>query len=440
MAPHLTPAEFDFIRQQEALGKGPVELHKALTRRRARQGLATPTLPRFRLALRGVSYKRSRKETRGRKANISRSSVLKLNSVRKKLIKKAQGQREVRWEDVCKSSRVRKVHRTTLLRAFRRENIPVQARSPRLKPGRTSQQAAARVAYCKKWARKPAPFFVDDVDLIIDNKQFDIPTTQRARQYMAAQRVRFHLRTPAEGVQPEMTKPGRKKNRMNTGAVAKVCAGISNGRIVMWEYLTKRWTGEEAAKLYQGAIIKTLKKARGVKPKYHVFEDNDPTGYKSKAGMKAKAELGIDAIPMPVFSPDLNPLDFCLWEEITRRMVERQPKHVETVKEFKKRMRMTALRLSPSAGHEGRACDADENAGHHCGEGLQHQRGLRRGQLCVPSGRGAQPDESRLTSVTCARAPLPLRYVPERAMFAVLARLRCPETSNSQLLPISDFV
>ena len=63
MAPHLTPAEFDFIQQQEALGKSPIELHDALTRRRARQGLATPTLPRFRLALRGLVYKRARKET-----------------------------------------------------------------------------------------------------------------------------------------------------------------------------------------------------------------------------------------------------------------------------------------------------------------------------------------------------------------------------------------
>ena len=34
-------------------------------RQRARQGVATPTLPRFRFALRGVSYKRSRTETRG---------------------------------------------------------------------------------------------------------------------------------------------------------------------------------------------------------------------------------------------------------------------------------------------------------------------------------------------------------------------------------------
>ena len=52
---------------------------------------------------------------------------------------------------------------------------------------------------------------------------------------------RFHLRTPAEGLQPEMTKPSRKKNRINTGGFANVCAGISNSRIVLWEYLDKRF-------------------------------------------------------------------------------------------------------------------------------------------------------------------------------------------------------
>ena len=156
------------------------------------------------------------------------------------------------------------------------------------------------------------------------------------------------MRTPSEGVLPEMTKPGRKKNRINTGAVAKVSAGISNGRIVMWEYLPKTWSGEGAANLYKGPIVKTLRKQRGVKPKYLVFEDNDPAGYKSGAGMAAKTELGIEAVPMPTFSPDLNPLDFSLWDVVSRRMIACTPKHVETVAEYKKRLRRVALRLSPT--------------------------------------------------------------------------------------------
>ena len=78
------------------------------------------------------------------------------------------------------------------------------------------------------------------------------------------------------------------------------------------------------------------------------MEDNDPTGYKSSLGKKAKASLGIEAVPMPAYSPDLNQLEFSLWEEVQRRMLDRTPKQVETVAAYKKRLRLTALRL-PSA-------------------------------------------------------------------------------------------
>ena len=348
MAPHLTSAELDFVFGLAAQKKTPAEVHAALTRRRGRQGVQTPTLKRFRNVLHGTTYRRSRKETRGRKQKLTRQAVRKLNTTRRCLIKKADGQREVSWEDVRKAARIPKMHRTTLKRSLNREGIQVEARRPRLKPKRTPGQVKARVEYCTKWCRKPASFFLDEVDLIIDNKQFDVPTTERARKFLAAQRVRFHLRTRGEGSLPEMQKPGRKKNRLNTGASAKVCAGVSGGRLVMWEYLPKQWNAKEAVKLYEGAIMTALKKARGTKPKYLVFEDNDPSGYKSNKAIATKKALKIEAIPSPVSSPDLNPLDFCLWEEISKRMVLSAPNRVETVDAYKKHLRLTALRLPRS--------------------------------------------------------------------------------------------
>ena len=197
----------------------------------------------------------------------------------------------------------------------------------------------------KNGPRSRCFFFTKKIDMIIDNKRFDIPTTERARQYLKKQRVRFHLRTAAEGSLPHMTKPGRKKNRMNTGAFATVCAGISNGRIVLWEYLERTWNGKAASALYRNAIIQTVRKEKGEKRKYLIFEDNDPTGYKSGLGKKAKMDLGIEAVPMPAYSPDLNPVKFSLWEEVQKRMVERVPKKLEAVAAYKKRLRLTALRL-----------------------------------------------------------------------------------------------
>ena len=136
MAPHLTLAELDFVHGQEKNGKTTIEIHTLLTRKRDRQGISTPCLPRFRRALRGLTYKRARKETRGRKAKLNRRLVLKMNSKRKLLIKQAKGQREIRWDDVRKSIRAPKMHRATVLRSFRREGLPVD----RLSDGWTNRQ------------------------------------------------------------------------------------------------------------------------------------------------------------------------------------------------------------------------------------------------------------------------------------------------------------
>ena len=82
-----------------------------------------------------------------------------------------------------------------------------------------------------------------------------------------------------------------------------------------------------------------------MKRKYLLFEDNDPVGYKSNLGKKAKAELNIEAVPMPAYSPDLNPLDYTLWEEILGCMQKNTSKNIESVVAYKKRLRLTALRL-----------------------------------------------------------------------------------------------
>ena len=60
-------------------------------------------------------------------------------------------------------------------------------------------------------------YFADATDLIIDNKKFDVPTNYQARQYMGKLASKGHLRTPAEGLKDEFTKPGIKKNRFKEG-------------------------------------------------------------------------------------------------------------------------------------------------------------------------------------------------------------------------------
>ena len=85
MAPRLTPAELDYIFELDRAGRRPIEIHAALTRKRTRHGIATPTLARLCAALRGATHRRPRKETRGHKRHAARQ----MGEKRKQLIKPA---------------------------------------------------------------------------------------------------------------------------------------------------------------------------------------------------------------------------------------------------------------------------------------------------------------------------------------------------------------
>ena len=73
----------------------------------------------------------------------------------------------------------------------------------------------------------------------------------------------------------------------------------------------------------------------------------------------------------PTYSPDLNPLDFSLWQEVDNRMaVQKVPKN-ETVDGFKARLRRTALAIPEAvvkhmlAAIKGRAQSIYEHNGGH---------------------------------------------------------------------------
>jgi hypothetical protein len=106
MAPHLTPAELDKIRVWHGKSKlAPVQVHEKLLAWRTRRGLDCPDLTNVRRVLRGESYRQGLVETRGKKRLITRRQVLAMNAKRKELVKKAEGEHEVRWKDVIKKTR-----------------------------------------------------------------------------------------------------------------------------------------------------------------------------------------------------------------------------------------------------------------------------------------------------------------------------------------------
>ena len=345
MAPHLTLLELDKLRKWSSDGLTPIQMHARLKSLRDRRSVVAPNLTNIRKVLKGNTYRLSKAETRGRKKALTRAMVRRLNATRKRLAKEANGEYEVHWADVIEATPGMDIHRTNAAKYFIDAGIPVKWRTTRtvmpLKPGIKSERAQA----CAAWRFLPLDYFETAVDLIMDNKRWDVPTTDASRKHLQKHRVRGHLRTPAEGMKPEYTKPSPRKHRINAGGSISLCAGIANGKIVLWEYLSGRWNGEAAAKLYKGPILKALRKHRGRKSCYKILEDNDPRGYKSSKARAAKKAAGIKPMPMPRYSPDLMPLDYTLWEEIENRMVYHYMTGKETVDAFKKRLRSVAMRL-----------------------------------------------------------------------------------------------
>ena len=99
-------------------------MHALLSKQRFRKDMATPHLTNLCAVLQGKRYKRGMAEARGRKCTYTRSNVLRANPARKVLIKKANNDREVHWQDIRKKSRVSEGHRSTLLKAFRLNKFP----------------------------------------------------------------------------------------------------------------------------------------------------------------------------------------------------------------------------------------------------------------------------------------------------------------------------
>ena len=349
MAPNLSGKEQDQAMEWRRKGCTPIDIHRKLVRARGGKGLEAPCLTAVRKFLKGKTHRRGSMETRGRKCTYSMANIRRMNKVRKELVKKTKGLKYISWDTIVKKSGVPAGDRTTAAKAFKREGFPVEFRTNREKPQRTKEHEEERESICGVLRKRPTEYWSDDVDLIIDNKLFDAPTTAKAREYLEKRRVHGQLRLASEGLQKEYTKPNAKRHKINAGGTVKILAGISGDRVVLWEDIGPHWNGAKAAEMYRGPILETLRRTRGLKPSYLIAEDNDPTGYKSGAGVKAKRELKIKTVRWPRYSPDLNPLDFSLWDNIQERMFKRAPHGSETVAAFTKRLRLTALRTPRTA-------------------------------------------------------------------------------------------
>ena len=76
------------------------------------------------------------------------------------------------------------VHRTTAAKAFKHYGLAVRWRTTRSVMPLTDEVKKERFDICAKWKYLPVDHFVKNVDFIMDNKQWDIPTSGKARKHL----------------------------------------------------------------------------------------------------------------------------------------------------------------------------------------------------------------------------------------------------------------
>ena len=239
----------------------------------------------------------------------------------------------------------------TLQRALEKRNIKFYKLKER--QTLTKEDEIARRAWAGKRMRRSKDAWVSKPHAIIDNKHFPLFTTGAGRSHAARRSVRGAYQKKGQAPEPHMVKPKGGNMKFPAPGVT-VTAGVINGRIRMWEYVHGSWTAKTAAAMYRGPLVRAMRKAfpeHAAKPraKWIVFEDNDPTGYKSMTAKAAKAAVGIATDDLPRRSPDLNVLDYALWHTINLRMREQErawpAEKRESKDEYMKRLRRTALSL-----------------------------------------------------------------------------------------------
>ena len=346
MAPHLSAAELDVVRQcvaKKMLAQGILNI---IAKARKKAHVDAPQIWAIRRAMAGVTHRRGMPETRGRRKKLTAAQAERLFRKRGDLISRAGGEQYVPLREVRRTARVPQIHDTTAARYLR--NLGVSWRRMREKPPRTEAHEDTRKAVCDIWRKRPASFWTDSVDLIIDAKKFPLPGNDAAARRLRQQRVRGVLRTRQEGLQPGFTKPSIVKHKFNFGGHANILAGICGDRVVLWEEIHGRWCGQRAEEMYAGPIKKVVERLRPGKRSWLIMEDNDPSGFKSARGLRAKVANRLKTVSQPPYSPDLNPLDFSLWSAIQSKALATRPKK-EKAQTYKARLRKIALSMPRAA-------------------------------------------------------------------------------------------
>ena len=253
-----------------------------------------------------------------------------------------KGQAELRKRKLIKRSQEGLAADT--LRKRMRTELNVGKRPAPEHAVQTADEEKRRWRQAEVWQKHQASVWQEEIHGFIDNKKFVMARTPAQRKQMRQARVYYHLRKPEERTEPDFVVP--KKKRTFVGIpVVEVAAAVARDRIIMWHVVEGTWCGTAAATMY-GVLGKALQRFWGKRRSYRVVEDGDPKGFQSKKGIAAKNEANVESWKLPPRTPEWMPLDFCLWAEIEKRMLENDDiVGTETKEEYFARLRRVALTL-----------------------------------------------------------------------------------------------
>ena len=130
MGAHFTDDELDTIQKLKAEKATPVNIHARLVKDRKRRRQKGPVLTTVRRFLKGDTFKRSGVEARGRKMLWSAANLATMDRKRDGLIVKADGGREVTWDEIIRESRVPEGDASTAAKRMK-GTFGIKRRNPR---------------------------------------------------------------------------------------------------------------------------------------------------------------------------------------------------------------------------------------------------------------------------------------------------------------------
>ena len=305
-------------------------------------------LKRSRATIVRAIQKKTHAKPRGRPLKWSEADVERAKVELARLRKKFKGLREVTYTMVKVASAF-PASETVLRRCFARHGL--SARPLREKLTLSKTDVDERHAWARCMMLRPVVYWQVQV-IFTDCKCYRAHLSETQVAFQRARAVRFVIRTRAEGLLPECTRPG-KGHSPGVGGTEKIFCAVAAGVVMCW-IAYRKWCGDTAVKCMR-ELWKACRLRWPTQRSFVVCHDNDPTGFRSGKCKDAQRRFSFEIIYLPKRSPLFMPLDFTLWRQIERRMnadrdaaevavsAAGQPRVSEAVAAWRKRLRATAL-------------------------------------------------------------------------------------------------